>query len=321
MTIRVAAWQHGIHPRSESLVAATRDLERGRTTPEKVENQLRADVADFVATQQAAGLDVLSDGLLWWPDIFRPLVDATSGMQAHALVRWFDNNAFYRAPEVHGPLALARDPATLFARFGEAPVPRLASLPSPYLFARVAQATGDRDQLIGELARHVIAPVAATLPGLGYQVIQLQEPWLTYHGIASESWEHLERALGVIQEAVGGRAVLVLHTYFGDAAPYADRLRRLPVDAIGIDLVATDLDSLGAGWDVGVLVGCLDGRRSLLEDAEQTVAAVRRVAELLDPPALYLSSGSDLELLPRAVAQRKVLRLGEVARGVREELA
>jgi 5-methyltetrahydropteroyltriglutamate--homocysteine methyltransferase len=321
MTIRIAAWQHGIYPRSESLVAATRDLERGRTTPEKVEEQLRADLDDFVTTQQQAGLDVLSDGLLWWPDSFRPLVDATIGMQARTLVRWFDNNAFYRAPQVHDPTLLACDPAALLARFGKAPPPRLASLPSPYLFARAAQATGDRDQLMVELAGRVIAPVAATLPGLGYRVIQLQEPWLTYHGIASESWGQFERALGVIREAIAGGAMLVLHTYYGDAAPYVDRLRRLPVDAIGIDLVATDLDTMGTGWEVGVLVGCLDGRRSLLEGTEQTVAAVRRVAELLRPPALYLSSGCDLELLPQAIARRKVLRLGEVARRVREELA
>ncbi len=110
-------------------------------------------------------------------------------MQARTLVRWFDNNAFYRAPQVRSPLTLACDPATMLTRFGKAPRPRLASLPSPYLFARAAQAAGDRDQLMVELAGQVIGPLAAKLPGLGYQVIQLQEPWLAYHGIASESWE------------------------------------------------------------------------------------------------------------------------------------
>jgi 5-methyltetrahydropteroyltriglutamate--homocysteine methyltransferase len=321
MTMRIAAWQHGIYPRSEDLVAATRDLERGRTTSDKVDAQVGLDLDDFVATQQEAGLDLFSDGLLWWQDIFRPLVDASNGMQARTLMRWFDNNAFYRAPEVCGPVALAGDPAAPIIRFGQAPRPRLATLPSPYLFACAAQTSGERDRLMVELAGEVIGPVAAALPQLGYQAVQLQEPWLAYHGIAVGAWGSFERALGIIREAINGRAMLVLHTYFGDAGPYADRLRRLPVDAIGVDLAATDPASLGTGWEVGVLLGCLDGRRSMLEGVEQTVAVVRRAAEVVQPPTLLLSSTCDLELLPRAAARRKVLRLGEVARRVREELA
>ena len=35
----VAAYVHGIYPRSEELVAATRDLDRGRTTAEAVTAQ------------------------------------------------------------------------------------------------------------------------------------------------------------------------------------------------------------------------------------------------------------------------------------------
>src|SRR5438477_219103 len=41
MTIAVGAYQHGIYPRSEDVVAATRGLERGRTTPDEVEAAYR----------------------------------------------------------------------------------------------------------------------------------------------------------------------------------------------------------------------------------------------------------------------------------------
>jgi bifunctional non-homologous end joining protein LigD len=53
---------------------------------------------------------------------------------------------------------------------------------------------------------------------------------------------------------------------------------------------------------------------------ERTKRFARRVAETLQPPALYLSSNSDLELLPRDLAGRKVLRLGECARALGEVL-
>jgi methionine synthase II (cobalamin-independent) len=57
-----------------------------------------------------------------------------------------------------------------------------------------------------------------------------------------------------------------------------------------------------------------------VEPVEATVEFLRRVAEALDPPALYVSSNCELEYLPRDLARRKVLRLGEVSARLREEL-
>src|SRR5205823_4684604 len=96
----VLAYQHGIYPRSETVVAATRGLERGRTSPEEVALAYAGDRKDFLATQRMAGLDFFSDGQLRWQDMFRPLVQCSGGLDARALVRWFNNNSFFRAPEV-----------------------------------------------------------------------------------------------------------------------------------------------------------------------------------------------------------------------------
>src|SRR2546429_3853157 len=106
MTDRVAAYQHGIYPRSEDVVAATRGLERGRTSPEEVETAFRADREDVIRTQREAGLDFFSDGLLRWQDLFRPLVGATAGLDARTLVRWVDNNTLFPAPAIAGDLVL-----------------------------------------------------------------------------------------------------------------------------------------------------------------------------------------------------------------------
>ena len=102
----VKAYQHGVFPRSEDVVAATRGMERGRTSQDEVDGTLLADRAEFITAQREAGLDFFSDGMLRWQDIFRPLVESTDGLDAHSLVRWFDNNSFFRAPEVAGELVL-----------------------------------------------------------------------------------------------------------------------------------------------------------------------------------------------------------------------
>ena len=88
----------GLYPRSEELVQATRDLDRGRTTQEAVDEQVERDLAEVVSVQQEAGLDLLADGMLRWQDIFRPFVEAAEGLDTGALTRFLDTNTFYRAP-------------------------------------------------------------------------------------------------------------------------------------------------------------------------------------------------------------------------------
>jgi 5-methyltetrahydropteroyltriglutamate--homocysteine methyltransferase len=320
--MRVVAYQHGIYPRSEAVVTATRDLERSRATAEDVEHAVEADEAAFVGLQRDAGMDLFSDGLLRWQDIFRPLADA-SGMPARGLLRWFDNNSFYRAPEpaADGPRAVDAPPVEFDQTDGATPRPRVASLPSPYTFAHAAHTSGDRNALTRTLGSNLLAPVAGALAGAGFELLHLEEPWLPYHGIDDDGWAALEDALAAVREAVGSRATVLLHTYFADAAPFADRLRKLPVDAIGVDLVETDLDALGSNWEVGVLAGVIDGRRSLVEDPDQVATYAVRVAERLQPPVLYLSSNTELEMLPTEVAARKVLALGAAADRTRKAMA
>ena len=318
----IAAYQHGIYPRSEDVVAATRGLERGRNSAQEVDQAYRSDREDFIRLQQQAGLSYYSDGLIRWQDIFRPLVEATSGMDARTLVRWFDNNSFFRAPELTGELALSAPLPKVYDGDEDMPSPRVATLPSPYLFSRAAQVPGDRNALMMDLTREILRPVAEALAGRGYEVIHFEEPWLAYFGMDRADWDDFEKALTEIRDGVSSAgARVVLHTYFGDAGPYADRLRRLPVDAVGIDFVETDPEELGSNWETGLLAGVLDGRSSPIESTEGTVEFARRVAEMVSPTALYLSSNCGLEYLPREIAAQKVLRLGEVSTRLKELLA
>jgi len=318
--VRVAAYQPGIYPRSEGVVAATRGLERGRTSAEDVASAFRADLSELVAVQRQAGLDLFSDGLLRWQDHFRPLVECSPEMDARTLVRWFDNNAFFRAPEVTGSISLAGSLPAVLQDLDGIPEPRVATLPSPYLFSRAAHTDLDRNALMMDLTREILAPVARALAGRGYTVIHLQEPWLAYFGIDGEDWDDLEKALSELHDAIGGTADIVLHTYYGDVGAVADRLCSLPVDAVGIDFVQTDVDELGSNWEVGLFAGILDGRTSPVESAEGTAEFAVRAAEALQPPALFLSANCDLEFLPQEIARRKLLRLGEAAGIVKERL-
>jgi methionine synthase II (cobalamin-independent) len=153
-------------------------------------------------------------------------------------------------------------------------------------------------------------------------VIHLQEPWLPYFGLDPADWDDFGKALMEIRDGISSfRSALVLHTYFGDAGPYVERLRRLPVDALGIDFVQTDLDELGSNWETGLLAGALDGRSSPVESRDGTIEFLRRVAETVSPSVLYVSSNCELEYLPRDIARQKVARLGEVSARLKGLLA
>ena len=149
------AFAPGIYPRSEALVQATRDLERGRTSPKAVAEQGERDFQELVSVQRAADLSFLSDGMLGWQDLFRPLAEAAEGLDARPLTRFLDTNTFYRGVLVDGEPRL-RNPL---------PPPDLpdrewiGTLPSPLAFARAA-----RDEVSAEtLAADVLGPQIAGL--------------------------------------------------------------------------------------------------------------------------------------------------------------
>jgi methionine synthase II (cobalamin-independent) len=296
------------------VVASTRGVERGRVTAAEVDDAYCGDLADLVRVQREAGLDLFSDGLLRWQDIFRPLAKA-AGMRTNVLTRWFDNNAFYRAPEI-GDTAPVVDSVDDIVPDPILPEPRVATLPSPYLFSRMALAQRDRNQVMLELAANVLRPAAQQLAAAGCTLIHLQDPWLGFFGIDAADRAALEQALGVISSAVD--AHVVLHVSFGDAGPQLDWLRRMPVHAVGVDLVETDINSLGTDWEIGLVAGCIDGRSSVVESPEAIADALQHVAESTQTPMLYASSSCELELLPRTIADRKVLVLGAAAQRLRE---
>src|ERR687886_2065910 len=130
----IKAYAPGIYARSEELVQATRDLDRGRTTEEAVAERREADLRSFLDAQREAGLDYISDGLLGWQDIFRPFDEAARGLEPGPLRRFLNTNTFFRAPAATGEAPKLVEPlGEPYVRIGE--LPRngwVATLPSPH---------------------------------------------------------------------------------------------------------------------------------------------------------------------------------------------
>lgn len=285
---------------------ATRDLDRGRTTPEAVDEQLARDLEQLVAVQQEAGLDLLADGMLRWQDLFRPLVDASPGLEPGPLTRFLDTNTFYRAPHPTGGDPRLERP--LDERYiAPLPGPRLVTLPSPSALAR---GTGLSPR---ELAEGVLKP---QLDALEAELVVLSEPFLAREQDPDLDLDALAEAL----ETLGGGAKLALQITFGDAAPLLRRLLELPVDGIGVDFFATSLDDVPEGFGKLLLAGVLDARSSALEEPGELADFADRLRERGIEEIALVPNG-DLQYVSEQIAREKLARLGRARTATREAAA
>ena len=285
------AFVPGIYPRSEALVQATRDLDRGRTSAEAVDEQVRRDLDELVRVQQDAGLDLLADGMLRWQDLFRPLLEASDGLEPGPLTRFLDTNSFYRAPTATSGEPRLREP--LDERF-LAPLPgaRIVTLPSPYA---LALGTGIPAKV---LASAVLKP---QLDALDAELVVLSEPFLAREGAAGLA--ELRDAL----DALAGGPPLALQVTFGDAGELLrNGLAELPVEGIGVDFYATHTADVPQGLDKLLLAGVVDARSSALEDPQEIAEFVER----LGVERVALVPNGDLQYVSEPIARQKLARLG-----------
>ena len=170
----------GIFPRSEELIAASRAFERGRLDADSLRLQAEEEARRLVALQEEWGFDYVTDGLLRWQDLLRPLADELPGVHAGPVTRWFDNNSFYRRPVIEQRLQPVGDAALRWTvREPLAGRPWKAILPTPWAFAALSedQAYGDTDALLHDTAE-VLRAEAAGLAAAGCLYIQFSDPVL-----------------------------------------------------------------------------------------------------------------------------------------------
>ncbi|MGF1470939.1 MAG: hypothetical protein ACFB50_04250 [Rubrobacteraceae bacterium] len=305
----IRTYAPGIYARTEELVQATRDLDRGRAAGQVVEKQRDEDLHGFLEVQREAGFDYLSDGLLNWQDLFRPFSTGTQGLHPGPLTRYLNTNTFFRAPaaETETPRLVEPVGEPLF-RIGDLPRERwVATLPSPYTLAQVAT-----DKLEPRVvAETVIGPQIRWLAGNGCAMVVLQETAL--YGEAGDIFG-LGEALGSLNSPVP----LALQLPFGDAGGLLGELVGLNVAAIGVDFYATDIASLPRPFPKILLAGVVDARNSLLEEPEIVAEFGRQLLEELEGD-LHLAPNGDLQFVPERIAREKVLRLGAAARILKEE--
>ncbi len=315
----------GPFPRSEALVAATRDLDRGRTTPEAVEEAYATTEAEVTRVEERLGLDPRTGGYLRWQDLFRPFAETWEGFTVGPLTRWFETNQFFRQPILHAPperVAGAILPWLPEARSACAGRRGKAILPGPYTFAGlVDNRSGETAEALTHRLGRLLAEELRELRSHGFTTFQFQEPLLVVRPPERSRAESVVAAYKSIAAAAEGATVAVW-TFFADAQPAWPTLWRLPVGIVGVDLAETDLLALPPSTERrGLGLGVIDPRTSLVEDPAEVVQLTRAIAERHRPTTVWVGAGAPLDLLPWEPATRKLHVLPAVREGLRAEAA
>ena len=275
------------------------DLISGSESGEVVDVYERA-WSEVIERQQAAGLDRIVEGQLRWDDMLAHPLAVHDNVETRGIVRYYDNNNFYREPVVAGELDYDGDVA---AELDAAAGVDQAVLPGPYSLSELAtdEHYGDDAAFLDAVAEF-LAGEADGFPGV--ETLFVLEPSLVTDPPADGEDARASAAIDRVAGAVD--ADVVVHTYWGaiPEKPYA-HLMDANVDAIGFDFVADHEENVYNIQEYGtkdsIALGVVDGKNTLVETPAEIAERVEWVRE--NVPAqefetVYATANNELFYLP-----------------------
>ena len=277
---------------------------------------------EVVADQLDAGLDRVVEGQLRWDDNLAHPLTVHDNVETGGIVRYYDNNNFYRDPQVTGELTFSGDVAAELEKATEAvdgEAPLQAVLPGPYSLADLATDDyyGDEAEFLDAVGDFLAGEVEA-FPD--HETLFLNEPSLVENAPGEDVDALASEVIDRVADATD--ADVVVNSYWGalDEKVYA-HLMDADVDAIGFDFVAGDreqtlynINEYGTKSDVAL--GLVDGQNTLVESPETVRERVDWVQEQVaaqEFDTVYVTSNTELFYLPVNKYQEKLAVLAEAA--------
>jgi len=309
----------GLYPLPDAAKEELSDL-KGHQKEDMVSGEESDDVQavydevreELLAVQHEAGLDRTVEGQGRWDDMLAHPLAVHDAVETRGLLRYYDNNNFYREPAVTGPLTTDGDlAAELEALVNLADGDTQATLPGPYTLADLAtdEYYGDEaallegvaDFLAGELAE---APAVDTLV--------LLEPSLAVNppgdGLDQRASEGVDRIARAVE------AETLVQPYW-DAVPETVHAHLLDasIDGLGYDFVSDHDRNLYLINEYGTrstaVFGVVDGQNTRVESADEVAERVdwiRSNTPGADFDRAYLTANTPLFYLPFSTFQAKL---------------
>ncbi len=329
--MKIGAYLTGAFGQSKELYLARNEVKRQRAPETAADAQIIGDTRKIIGKQADAGLSFIIDPMFRFYYLFQPFAEKVTGVKVGAQENWFNNNVFYWIPEISG---LKGNTTTGFIEkyIHTDLLPKgkewSVVLPSPYTLLLLSKFKGvngfdlshiDKKFWIGELSE-LIYREAQHLADMGFSRIQYDEPALVAllpeEYASKQELSLLESALEKCGKIRG--ATTSLQTYFGDAGPLLPFLSQLNVDCIGIDATETRLrDILNQKFSGKELaIGLVDSRSASIENPDELIGNLERIAERSQPKALWLTPNAGTEYVLWPIALQKLEVISETLRRI-----
>jgi len=298
-----------------NLRNALNQFDQKKISKEKLEEIYKATILRVIKEQEDAGIDIITDGQIRWDDLVTPFAKNIEGCEINGLLRFFNNNVYYRKPVIKSRIAF-KDYTTLedykFAKATSSKKLKVV-LPGPFTWAKLSldEYYKNLKTLVEDFSQ-ILRKEAQRLDEEGVEYIQFDEPSLC----------NFPQEIGLVKESLkiitsGLKAKSILFLYFGSIKNLTPELFNLAVDIIGIDLVSKpeNLDALlKADVKKEVILGCLDARNTKMEDEKEIFKLIEKVAKKIPPEKIYFSPSCGLEFLPHENALKKIKLLSSIAK-------
>jgi 5-methyltetrahydropteroyltriglutamate--homocysteine methyltransferase len=303
-----------------NLRNALNNFDQKKISVEELERVYQTTIQRVVREQEEAGIDLPTDGQIRWDDIATFFAKNFEGANIDGLIRFFDNNVYYRKPIFTGELKSKGPISGTEYRTASIHLKRRLKgvVVGPYTLTRMSvdEYYKNDERLVMALASILRQEVLA-LQEAGAQYIQIDEPYLTW---APEGLPLAKQALTEMLERIRAKKILCL--YFGSIKPLVPALYDLPVDIFAVDTVSKPENFellLQAPPNKGIVAGCFDARNIKLESKAELLAIYKRLVSQ-NRPELFVSPSCGLEFLPHSDAMAKlkwmVKTVGEFNAGV-----
>ena len=312
-------------------VARIRNEDLWAVSPEHLNEAIEAATLVAIADQEAAGVDIITDGEVGRESYFNHFACSLGGVSRDEIGVGINR----RGGTADVPLVVSEIrrefPIELTAaRFltSHASHRTKVTVPGPFTLSQLADNRHYADQRALAMAyAAVVNEELRDLEAAGVDLLQLDEPYLQANSAAAA-----DIALDVLAVATAGiTAETCLHTCYGYAAyvkdksdgyPFLDPLAEAPVDWVAIESAQPDLPGATVKRLAPrkVVLGVIDLGRESVETPDEVADRIRRALEYINPENLAVSPDCGMKYMPRDRARAKLAAMVEGARLVRSEL-
>ncbi|RLI85654.1 MAG: hypothetical protein DRP01_05765 [Archaeoglobales archaeon] len=265
---------------------------------------LRRAISEVIDEQKRAGIDIPTDGQLIWHDFLLTIASRLEGFEMNGLVRYFDNNLYYRIPIVKGKIRRVKRILHDFEVAFEIES-KIKAVISFYTLTKLSRNEfyGSYEDMLWDLC-DAIREEIRYLESIGVKYIQIDEPSILY----AEKRE-LEFLRDLFKELTDVKSETILMTYFDSAERIFPEVLDFGFDTIGLDFVEGYEENLKIVEEFsfeGINVGIFDGRNTKMEDLNEIRERLERIISIGNFKRIYVSPNTGLEFLPRIKAYEKM---------------